>query len=111
MQNSTTHYLRQKRKRLFEQLQKSKTLMLRGSLIERYKKCGKTNCHCVYGKGHGPSYYLSVSMPGTRPIMVYVPIEQKAIIEGALNNYREVQHIMENISNINRELLIRKSVF
>jgi hypothetical protein len=26
----------------------------RGSLIETYKRCGRPNCHCVDGPGHGP---------------------------------------------------------
>ncbi len=38
--------------------------ILRGSLIERYKRCGKPGCKCADGAGHGPKYYLSVSYPG-----------------------------------------------
>jgi hypothetical protein len=104
-------YLRQKRKRLLEQLQKIEAFMLRGSLIERYKQCGKSNCHCVKDKGHGPTYYLSVSIAGQRPVMIYIASERKNIIEKALLNYRETQQIMEKISDINRELLLRKVDF
>jgi hypothetical protein len=111
MQKQTTSYLRQKRKRLIEQLKKIESIMLRGSLIERYKKCGKLNCRCVDGTGHGPNYYLSVSMPGMRPVMVYVPIKYKPWVEKALANYREAQQIMEKISDINRELLARRISF
>ena len=111
MQKLTTTYLRQKRKRLIEQLNEIESAMLRGSLIERHKKCGKSNCWCVDGKGHGPNYYLSVSMPGTRPIMIYVSVEDKSLVEKALANYREAQQIMEKISDINRELLTRKISF
>jgi len=110
MKNLTTSSLRQKRKRLIEQLKKTEVFILRGSLIERYKQCGKSNCHCVDGKGHGPTYYLSVSMPGQRPVMIYVATEYKTIIENALLNYREAQYIMEKISDINRELLLRKTL-
>ena len=49
--------------------------ILRGSLIERYKRCGKPGCKCADGPGHGPKYYLSVSYPGLRPQMDYVPQE------------------------------------
>jgi hypothetical protein len=49
--------------------------VLRGSLIERYKRCGKPGCKCADGPGHGPKYYLSVSFPGERPQMDYVPQE------------------------------------
>lgn len=111
MQKTTTSSLQQKRKRLIEQLKQSEPTILRGSLIERYKRCGKLNCRCVEGKGHGPSYYLSVSMPGTRPIMIYVPLEHKELVEKALANYRYAQQITEKISEINRELLVRRINF
>ncbi|MHC4710339.1 MAG: DUF6788 family protein [Planctomycetota bacterium] len=43
--------------------------ILRGSLIERYKPCGRPGCKCAKGPGHGPKYYLSVSqaIPGQQP--------------------------------------------
>jgi hypothetical protein len=37
-----------------------------GSLVERYRKCGKPSCHCA-GKnahGHGPSYSLTHPVKG-----------------------------------------------
>jgi len=52
--------------------------ILRGSLIGRYKRCGKPGCKCADGPGHGPKYYLSVSHPGLRPQMDYVPQESHA---------------------------------
>jgi hypothetical protein len=111
MQKLTVTSLRQKRKRLIEQLNILEPIMLRGSLIERYKRCGKRNCRCVEGKGHGPNYYLSVSMPGTRPIMIYIPSEYKSSVEDALAKYRVAQQILAKISDINRELLIRRIPF
>ena len=111
MQKPTAAYLRQKRKRLIEQLMRVDPIMLRGSLIERYKRCGKSNCWCAEEKGHGPNYYLSVSMPGARPIMIYISLEKKVSVEAALANYREAQQIIEEISDINRELLAQKISF
>ena len=37
-----------------------------GSLVERYRKCGKPNCHCAKptAKGHGPSFSLTHSVEG-----------------------------------------------
>lgn len=110
MSNITISHLQRKRKRLIEQLKKIESRMLRGSLIERYKQCGKSNCHCVDSKGHGPTYYLSVSIPRQRSIMIYVAAEHKTIVEKALFNYRQTQQIMEKISDINRELLKRKTI-
>lgn len=37
-----------------------------GSLVERYRRCGKPYCHCAKpgAKGHGPSYSLTRSVNG-----------------------------------------------
>src|SRR5437868_14889389 len=63
--------LRKRRTALMRQLPPLQAI-LRGSLIERYKRCGKPGCKCADGPGHGPKYYLSVSYPGLRPQMDYV---------------------------------------
>ena len=101
--------LKQKRKQLIEQLQGLGADMLRGSLIKRYRRCGKSNCHCVKEQGH-ESYYLSVSMSGRSPIMIYVSLKNQDMVRKALANYQTVQRIMEEISTINRELLSQKEV-
>ena len=37
-----------------------------GSLVGRYRKCGKPNCHCATeeGGGHGPSWSLTRQVGG-----------------------------------------------
>ena len=37
-----------------------------GSLVARFRKCGKASCHCAKkgGKGHGPSYSLTHPVAG-----------------------------------------------
>ena len=37
-----------------------------GSLVERYRKCGKPSCHCAAKgvRGHGPSYSLTHPVKG-----------------------------------------------
>ena len=76
-ENQPAAALRKRRKRSLRQLPPLKAI-LRGSLIERYKRCGKPGCKCADGPGHGPKYYLSVSYPGLRPQMDYVPQESYA---------------------------------
>src|SRR6202171_323982 len=77
-------------------------------LIERYKRCGKPGCKCADGPGHGPKYYLSVSFPGRRPQMDYVPQADYADVTQRLANYHRVREIIEEICEINRELLRRR---
>ena len=82
--------------------------VLRGSLIERYKRCGKPGCKCADGPGHGPKYYLSVSFPGERPQMDYVPQEDIEATRVLIANFHEVRTTLEEVCTINRELLRRR---
>jgi len=82
--------------------------MLRGSLIERYKRCGKPGCKCADGPGHGPKYYLSVSFPGERPQMDYVPRENLEAARTLVANFHAVRTAIEEVCAINRELLRRR---
>ena len=100
-------YLEKTHQSLLRQLPRLKEI-LRGSLIERYKRCGKPGCKCADGPGHGPKYYLSVSHPGLRPQMDYVPQEAHPQIAEFVANYHRAREILEAISEINRELLRRR---
>jgi hypothetical protein len=107
IQSQPTAALRKRRNALLRQLPPLQSI-LRGSLIERYKRCGKPGCKCADGPGHGPKYYLSVSYPGLRPQMDYVPQEFYAQTAEFLANYHRAREILEGICEINRELLRRR---
>jgi hypothetical protein len=107
MQTQPAAILRKRRRALVAQLPPLRSI-LRGSLIERYKRCGKPGCKCADGPGHGPKYYLSVSFPGLRPKMDYVPQEAFKQVSELLANYQRTREILEEISEINRELLRRR---
>jgi len=99
--------LRKHRQALLRQLPPLAAI-LRGSLIVRYKPCGKPGCKCAQGPGHGPKYYLSVSYPRLRPQIDYVPQGYSAQTTQFLANYRRVRQILEEICEINRQLLRRR---
>lgn len=107
MQDKPASALRRKRKQLLRKLP-SLDAVVRGSLIERYKRCGKPGCKCAHGPGHGPKYYLSVSLPGLQPQMDYVPQDLHEQVVQLLANYRQAREILEQICEINRELLRRR---
>src|SRR5450631_1274761 len=107
MKTKPTAALRRRRQALLRQLPPLKAI-LRGSLIERYKPCGKPGCKCANGPGHGPKYYLSVSYPGFRPLMEYVPQEFYDQTTKFLGNYQRTREILEEICEINRQLLQRR---
>jgi len=103
----STKALRQRQKALLKRLPPLQAI-LRGSLVERYKRCGKPGCKCAKGPGHGPKYYLTVSYPKRKPEMDYVPAEFQEKVKEYLENYRKAKGILEELSEINRELLRRR---
>lgn len=110
MSDSVPTLLR-RRQALAKQLARLEPLVLRGSLIERYKRCGSAGCKCQQGQGHGPKYYLSISQAGGRPEMDYVPEEYSQQVSAYLQNFQKVRQVLEKICNINRELLRRRVKF
>lgn len=107
MKKKSTASLRRQRQALLGRLPPLSEI-LRGSLIERYKRCGKPGCHCATGRGHGPKYYLSVSQANNSPAMDYVPQDYHEQASQHLANYRLIREILGQICQINRELLRRR---
>ena len=107
MTERSSSELKRRRKQLLGKLPPLDAL-LRGSLIERYKRCGNPRCKCANGPGHGPKFYLSVSQPGRSPQMDYVPQAEHAQVSQYLDNYSRVREILEEVSEINHELLRRR---
>ncbi|MBL8675877.1 MAG: hypothetical protein JNJ47_00370 [Alphaproteobacteria bacterium] len=105
----TDSTLKKKRNHLMEQLRTLDPDMLRGSLVKTYRRCGKPTCHCTREKGH-EGHSLSVSMPGRSPIMVYVSLKNQERVRQALENYQTAQRIIEDISTVNREALVKKEI-
>ncbi len=107
MRDETSSSLRRRRKALLRGLPPLDAI-LRGSLIERYKRCGKPGCKCAKGRGHGPKYYLSISRTGERPQMDYVPQAYQEQVKQFLANHQRVRTILDEICAINHELLRRR---
>ena len=82
--------------------------VLRGSLIETYKRCGRPNCHCMNGPGHGPKRYLSIPQPGGRPRRDYVPNNAYPQAAQLIANFRKLRDALDEIGAINAELLRRR---
>jgi len=80
--------LRERRRQLVQTMPPVDQVM-RGTLLAAYKRCGRPNCHCVNGPGHGPKHYLSVSQQGaTRAeIMCAIPTSIAPLSSSATCNY------------------------
>ena len=110
MSHSKATLLR-RRQDLVRQLAELEPLVLRGSLIERFKRCGHAGCKCQQTRGHGPKYYLSISQAGGRPEMDYIPEELAQQVKEYLKNFQKVRQLLEKICNINRQLLRNRDKF
>ena len=75
--------------------------------MERYRRCGRPNCHCAKegDPGHGPAYYLMVTVGPGKTVQVYVPREHKREVERWIKNFRKTQEVLEEVSALNRRLL------
>lgn len=104
----STNELRKNRQDLIDQLKIFDGRILRGSVIESYKKCGKPGCKCSTGTGHGPKYSMTVNFPKRKPENDYIPLEYVTQVKEYVSNYRQFKEIIEQICMINRELLKRR---
>jgi hypothetical protein len=107
MRDKSSAELRKRRRKLLDGLPPLKRIM-RGSLVERFKRCGRPGCHCANERGHGPKVYLSVSISGERPQMDYVPNANHAQVGEYLANFHKLREMLNEVCAINTELLRRR---
>ena len=71
---------------------------LRGTLSARAGKCGKPNCHCAQGDLH-QSVYL-VQSQGGKLRQLCVPQAWEARVRDAVSAYRQLQDLIEAVSDL-----------
>jgi hypothetical protein len=105
----STLALRQRKQRLLSQL-KARPDSLRASLVERFSRCGKANCHCHHGGAkHGPFYYLTQCLAaGHINKLLLKTLAQQQAARSGIEHYRQLQEQLEELSQINAELLRRQ---
>ena len=81
---------------------------LRGSLLERYVTCGNKACKCARGERHGPVWYLSVTLGVGKTSSATLAPDQVDRARQWIDNHDTVKEHLEQISAINRELLLRE---
>jgi hypothetical protein len=108
---SSTSQLRRKRGVLIKRFSQLDPAVIRGSLVERYKRCGKAGCKCMLGKGHGPKYYLTLCLGKGKLDSIYVPQEEADKVCGYVRNFHLAQEALKELCDINRELLRRREPF
>jgi hypothetical protein len=105
----STLALRRRKRFLLSQL-KIYPDSLRASLVERFSRCGKANCHCHHGGDkHGPFYYLTQCLAVGKINKLFLKTDpQQHAARTGIEHYRQLQEQLEELSQINAELLRRQ---
>ena len=107
-QRTSTLALRQRKAHLLRSFELPPEI-LHASLVERFMKCGKANCHChTAGAKHGPFFYLNrcFSKGKMQSLLLKSPVQVRQA-RHSLAAYARVQQVLDEISQINHELLRR----
>jgi hypothetical protein len=91
MKKISTEELKEKRQQLMDKINALECKILRGSVIESYKKCGKPGCKCEHGEGHGPKYSMTINFPKRRPENDYIRLEQITQVKEYVANYHRIR--------------------
>jgi hypothetical protein len=108
MKTISTDELKKNRQQLIDQLGAFDGKILRGSIVQSYKKCGKPGCKCATGTGHGPKHSMTVNFAKRKPEHDYIPLEYITQVKEYVSNYHQFKEIIEQICAINREILKRR---
>jgi hypothetical protein len=79
--------------------------IVRGSLVTRYRRCGKPTCHCATTEGHGPAHYLVVTLKPGKTEQILLSEEMLPVARQFLENYTRWWAALEKVSAVNRRLL------
>ena len=79
--------------------------VVRGSLVTRYRRCGKPTCHCVTTEGHGPAHYLVVTLKPGKTEQILLSAAMLPVARQFLDKYNRWWAALERVSAVNRRLL------
>jgi hypothetical protein len=109
MRETETRQFRQKAFRLIAERQRLEQILtqhqylLRGSLLERPKFCGKPGCKCTRGQPHPPSLYLSRLVEGTVRHLFIRATDHERAKRGAIA-YKEFRQALRRWRVIDKDL-------
>jgi len=78
--------------------------LMRGSLYERGRKCGRASCTCAQGGPKHPTRQLTVTLDGATRSR-YVRLEEMAPVRALLATYEELWAIVNALTAVNLALL------
>ena len=81
------------------------TDMRPGSLVERYRSCGKPTCHCAQkgSRGHGPSWSLTHAVAG-KTVTKVIPANAVETTRAQIAEYRRFRAIARELVEVSERL-------
>jgi hypothetical protein len=80
------------------------SLLLQGSLFERYSICSRPGCKCHSGERHGPRHYLVINENGQQR-QKYVPKAFVGVAKEGLSQHSRLREIVDRITHLNLALM------
>jgi hypothetical protein len=76
-----------------------------GSLVQRYRACGKPGCHCAQpgDRGHGPSWSLTREVAG-KTVTKIIPAEAVETARAQIAEYRRFRAILKELVDTSERL-------
>jgi hypothetical protein len=76
-----------------------------GSLVDRYRKCGKPNCHCAAEEagGHGPSWSLTRQLGG-KTITKIIPVAAVPQTRQQIAEYQRFRRLARELVEASEQL-------
>ena len=101
MDSSTLKKLAQQKEQILSRIASFSDLRP-GSLVERFRRCGKPYCHCAKPgeKGHGPSYSLTRSVQG-KTVTKIIPKDQVETTRKQIEEYHRFQQTVSELVEAN----------
>jgi hypothetical protein len=96
--------LQAKRRMLLQQLATPRDFRP-GSMVARFRKCGRPYCHCAHdgSKGHGPSWSLTRHIDG-KTITKIIPKEAVEQTKVQIAEYHRFQDAMHELTETNVQI-------
>jgi hypothetical protein len=77
-----------------------------GSLVERYRKCGKPNCHCAKrgAQGHGPDWILTREVNGKTVTQAVPGGSAVQRTRSQIEEYRRFRELIRELIQVNERI-------
>jgi hypothetical protein len=79
--------------------------MRQGSLVERFRRCGKTQCRCARDKAfaHGPSWSLTRAVEG-KTVTRIIPAHAVAETRAQITRFKEFRRLSHELLEVHEQI-------